>query len=65
MGRKAGNGEGSIRQRTDGRWEARITLLDGRRKSFMVLHGPRSRRSVPRPLGTVTKGLWWLLSARA
>jgi|DewCreStandDraft_2_1066082.scaffolds.fasta_scaffold00007_366 integrase len=34
-GRKRGNGEGSIRQRTqDGLWEARITLPNGVRKSF-------------------------------
>lgn len=30
---KRGNGEGSIRQRADGRWEARVILGDGRRKS--------------------------------
>lgn len=28
------HGEGTIRQRTDGRWEARMSLPDGRRKSF-------------------------------
>lgn len=32
-GRRA-NREGSITRRTDGRWEARLTLADGRRKSF-------------------------------
>lgn len=32
---KTGNGEGSIRQRSDRRWEARLTLPDGRRKSIM------------------------------
>lgn len=31
---RRGNGEGTITRRTDGRWEARITLLDGRRKCF-------------------------------
>lgn len=31
---RRGNGEGTITRRADGRWEARITLLDGRRKSF-------------------------------
>lgn len=30
---RRGNGEGSIRLRTDGRWEARISLPDGRRQS--------------------------------
>lgn len=35
MARKAGNGEGNIRRHWDGRWEARLTLPDGRRKSIM------------------------------
>jgi hypothetical protein len=34
MARKHGNGEGSIQQRLDGAWEARITLEGGGRKSF-------------------------------
>lgn len=34
MSKKRHNGEGSIRQRLDGVWEARLTLPDGRRKSF-------------------------------
>jgi integrase len=33
MGRR-GNSEGTITKRKDGRWEARISLPDGRRKSF-------------------------------
>lgn len=33
-GRKRGNNESSIRQRPDGTWEARLSLLDGKRKSF-------------------------------
>jgi integrase len=32
--RRHGNGEGTIRQRPDGRWEARLHLPDGTRKSF-------------------------------
>ncbi len=34
MARKRGNGEGNIRQRLDGSWEARLTLPGGRRQSF-------------------------------
>ena len=30
---KRGNGEGSIRKRADGRWEGRVTLPDGKRRS--------------------------------
>jgi integrase len=36
--KRRGNGEGMIHQRKDGRWEARITSADGRRKS---LYGTR------------------------
>ncbi len=34
MSGKRANNEGNIKRRADGRWEARITLSDGRRKSF-------------------------------
>ncbi len=34
MTNKHGNGEGSIRKRSDGRWEARFNLSEGKRKSF-------------------------------
>ncbi len=34
MAGRRGNNEGSLTKRTDGRWEARITLVDGTRKSF-------------------------------
>ncbi|HEX9412408.1 MAG TPA: hypothetical protein VF916_02805, partial [Ktedonobacterales bacterium] len=34
MARKHGNGEGTIRQRLDGNWEARVSLSDGQRKSL-------------------------------
>ncbi len=33
-GRKRGNNEGSIRQRPDGSWEARVSLSGGKRKSL-------------------------------
>jgi integrase len=33
-GRKRRNGEGSITQRSDGRWEVRVTDASGKRKSF-------------------------------
>lgn len=34
MSSRRGNSEGNIRKRPDGRWEARISLPDGERKSF-------------------------------
>lgn len=33
--RRRGNGEGTIRQKPDGRWEARYVAADGARKSVM------------------------------
>ena len=32
MSKRRGNREGSITQRTDGRWQGRVSLGDGRRK---------------------------------
>lgn len=46
MSGKRHNGEGSIRQRSDGLWEARLSLPDGRRKSFY----DKSRQVVARRL---------------
>lgn len=45
-GKKRGNGEGSITQRSDGLWEARLTLHDGKRKSFYN----KSRQEVAKKL---------------
>jgi integrase len=50
MAGKRGNGEGSIRQRANGRWEARV-LLDGQSKS---LYG-RTRQEVARKLAAVVR----------
>lgn len=46
MSKKRGNGEGSIVQRPDGVWEARLTLPHGKRKSFYS----KSRQVVARKL---------------
>src|SRR5690349_17333832 len=35
MAGRRGNNEGNIRKRHDGRWEARYTLPDGKRRSIM------------------------------
>ncbi len=34
MASKRGNGEGTINERSDGRWEARLTLPDGKRRTL-------------------------------
>jgi integrase len=51
MGKRRGNGEGSIYKRKDGLWTAMITLERGRRKSF---YG-RTRPEVARKLGAALK----------
>src|SRR5262249_19021591 len=45
-GKKRANGEGSISQHPDGRWWARLTLADGKRKAF---YG-KTRREVQQKL---------------
>jgi integrase len=37
MGKRRAHGEGTVRQRKDGRWEARITLADGKRRSVFAV----------------------------
>ncbi len=46
MADKRGNSEGSIRRRSDGRWEARVVLENGQRKSFYA----KTRQEVSRLL---------------
>jgi integrase len=36
MAKRRAHGEGSIRQRKDGRWEARVQLSDGKRRSYFA-----------------------------
>lgn len=50
MGTRRGNGEGNIRQRPDGRWEARIQLQDGSRKS---IYG-KTRKAVVHEMNRLT-----------
>lgn len=56
-GGKRANGEGSIRQKADGRWEARLTLLDGTRKSFMGATRQEVGRRLAEALRDRDKGL--------
>ena len=48
---KHGNGEGSIRKRPDGRWEARLNLPDGKRRSFYAA----TRQEVARRLAEASR----------
>jgi integrase len=52
MAKRRGRGEGSIRQRKDGRWEARISLEGGKRRSIFGV----SRAAVAKRMVTDLKG---------
>jgi integrase len=51
MSKRRGNNEGSITKRGDGRWEARVTFPDGKRKS---IYG-KTRQEVARRLAQVIR----------
>jgi integrase len=51
MPSKRGNSEGSLTKRSDGRWEARISLSDGTRKSFYA----KTRQEAARCLAKATR----------
>jgi len=57
MAGKRGNNEGSITKRSDGRWMARITLEDGRRKSFYAKTRQEVARLLAEALRDQAKGL--------
>src|SRR5215468_4664697 len=48
---KRGNNEGSVSRRSDGLWEARITLEDGKRKSFYA----KTRQEAARKLAAALR----------
>jgi integrase len=54
---RRGNGEGSLTKRPDGRWEARITLENGKRKSFFSRTRQAAARRLAEALRDQDKGL--------
>lgn len=54
---RRGNGEGSIRRRSDGRWEALVSLPDGRRKSLYGKTRQEVARKLAEMLRDISKGL--------
>ncbi len=76
---KRANGEGTISQRKDGRWWARITLPDGRRKAFYGTTRQAVAQQLARALHERQQGLpiagerqtlgqylaWWLQTQKA
>lgn len=57
MAAKRGNNEGNIKKRSDGRWETRITLQDGTRRSFYGKTRQEVARRLAEVLRDVDKGL--------
>src|SRR5690242_8922804 len=54
---RKGNGEGTVRQRSDGLWEARLMLSDGRRKSFYGKTKGESLRKMRQAQHALDRGL--------
>ncbi|MGO8948874.1 MAG: tyrosine-type recombinase/integrase [Ktedonobacterales bacterium] len=57
MSTRRGNSEGTIIKRSDDRWEARITLPDGKRKSFYARTRQEAARRLAEALRDRDKGL--------
>jgi len=55
---RASNGMGSIRQRSDGRWEARYTIPDGRQRSVYAKTEAEVTRKLRAELHELDTGLW-------
>ena len=53
------NGSGSIRQRADGRWEARYTAPDGRQRSIYAPDEPTARTRLQSVQAEMTLGLYF------
>lgn len=57
MARKHANGEGNIYKRADGRWEAKVTLLDGTRKSYYGKTRAEASAALTKALHDLAQGL--------
>jgi integrase len=57
MSGKRANGEGSVRKRADGRWEAMVTLPDGARKSFYRKTRAEASDALTKALRDLAQGL--------
>jgi len=55
---RANNGMGSIRQRSDGRWEARYSTPDGRQKSIYALSEAEVTKKLRGALHEIDSGAW-------
>jgi len=55
--KRRGNNEGTITKRSDGRWEARISLEGGRRKSFYGKTRLEAQRKLTQAHSDINRGL--------
>ena len=55
---RASNGMGSVRQRSDGRWEARYTTPDGRQRSVYAKTEAEVTKKLRAQLHDLDTGLW-------
>ena len=56
---RAANGAGSIRKRSDGRWEGRYTGPDGRQRSVYAPTPEAAKEAVKKAQAEMTLGLWF------
>ena len=56
---RAANGAGTIRQRSDGRWEGRYTAPDGRQRSIYAKTEPAVKQRLKRAQAELTLGVWF------
>lgn len=56
-GKRRAHGEGTITKRADGRWEAKVTLPDGRRKSLYAKTQTEARTKLTAALRDLDRGL--------
>ena len=57
MTTRRGNGEGTIRQRKDGRWEAQLSLPSGKRKSVYGKTKKEAREALKGALKQLDEGV--------
>ena len=58
MAKRAANNMGTVRQRSDGRWEGRYTALDGKQHSVYALTQPACTAALRAAMNEVDNGSW-------
>lgn len=58
MAKRAANNMGTVRQRSDGRWEGRYTASDGKQHSVYALTQPACTAALRAAMNDVDNGIW-------